>query len=645
MTFLGMANLPVITGLGGINAAGRSSGNHSYRRMIFDCLSETEKLETQAALAALTGKLSKQDGQWVDDSKNIVDANTYLKSISQNLLSGTLIRKLENNLFDPQRVHYHSRMNVSPKRETGLNFDLLRKQIPATKPPGWKIEDHPTDPDKVIVNTKDNFDILIDQFDTTKVNSAGQLPSGFNPALFYQSRNHPRTLQMTVYAASDAINSIGIDWSEIQQNVHPDQIGVYAGSAMGQLDYNGFGGLLQARILGKKVTAKQMPLGYAEMPGDFINAYLLGNLGSNGTNVAACATFLYNLRQAVKDIQSGSHRVVLVGTTETPIFPESIDGFNTMNALADDASLRKLDGLASNQRPNYRRACRPFANNSGFTLAESAQFVVLFDDELALKLGANILGAANEVYIAADGHKKSITGPGLGNYLSMAKAVAATKNVIGKEALKNRTFVQAHGTGTPQNRTTESHILSQIAGIFGIENWPIVAVKSYLGHSIASSAGDQLAATLGSFAHGILPGILTIDEIAQDVTQENLDFLLAHKELPLNSIDATIINSKGFGGNNASASILAPHIVERMLEKRHGATALKDYKKRNQQVADKTAAYDQAMIEGRNNTIYKFDHNVLDNESLEMNESKISINEIEPSISLEFESSYADMCK
>ena len=205
--------------------------------------------------------------------------------------------------------------------------------------------------------------------------------------------------------------------------------------------------------------------------------------------------------------------------------------------------------------------------------------------------------------------------------------------------------MQAHGTGTPQNRTTESHILSQIAGIFGIENWPIVAVKSYLGHSIASSAGDQLAATLGSFAHGILPGILTIDEIAEDVTQENLDFLLAHRELPLNSIDATIINSKGFGGNNASASILAPHIVEKMLEKRHGANALKDYKKRNEQVVDKMAAYDQAMIEGRNNTIYKFDHNVLGNESLEMNESKISINEIEPPISLEFESSYADMCE
>ena len=143
---------------------------------------------------------------------------------------------------------------------------------------------------------------------------------------------------------------MGIDWNEIQQNVHPDQIGVYAGSAMGQLDYNGFGGLLQARILGKKVTAKQMPLGYAEMPGDFINAYLLGNLGSNGTNVAACATFLYNLRHAVRDIQSGSHRVVIVGASEAPIFPESLDGFVTMNALADDESLRKLDQLDSSKK-------------------------------------------------------------------------------------------------------------------------------------------------------------------------------------------------------------------------------------------------------------------------------------------------------
>ena len=641
-----MANLPVITGLGGINAAGRSSGNHSYRRMIFDCLSETEKLETQLALASLTGKISKQGSEWLDDSGDAVKADIYLKSIGQKLLDETLIRKLETNLFDPQKVHFHSRMTVAPNQEMGLAFDLLRKQIPGTVPTGWTIKDSPSDAGKVSVVAKDNFDILIDQFDKTKVNSAGQLPSGFNPALLYQSRNHPRTLQMTVYAASDAINSLGLAWNEIQQHVHPDQIGVYAGSAMGQLDYNGFGGLLQARILGRKVTAKQMPLGYAEMPGDFINAYLLGNLGSNGTSVAACATFLYNLRHAVRDIQSGSHRVVIVGTSEAPIFSESIDGFVTMNALADDDSLRKLDNLSVDQEIDYRRACRPFSNNTGFTLGESAQYIVLFDEKLALDLGANILGSVNEVFIAADGYKKSITSPGLGNYISMAKAAAATRNIIGEDGLKQRSYIQAHGTGTPQNRTTESSILSKVAETFGVDSWPITAVKAYVGHSVSTSAGDQMASTLGVFHHGIIPGILTINGvIADDVTCDRLEFLTEHRDMSSENIDATIINSKGFGGNNASASILAPHITKKMLEKRYGKETLKNYYRKNEQVKEATANYDRVTSEGTNNVIYKFDNNVLGGESISMNESAISIEDVNKDVSLSIENNYKDMCE
>ncbi|NKB34221.1 MAG: beta-ketoacyl synthase [Pseudomonadales bacterium] len=640
-----MARLPIITGLGGINAAGRSSGHHAYRRLVIDALSDEQALKTYSALAALTGRLKKENDSWVDGNGNQVELETYISSIKTELKQSTLIRKLEHNLFDPNHIHFHKRAHLSSINGAGFEFELKEKQLPKPLPPGWKVNSIAGDSSKkVTVQIEQNFDVLLDCFRKTEVNCAGQLPSGFNPESLYQARNHPRALQLTVYSASDAINSLGIDWETVRQTVAPDQIGVYAGSAMGQLDYNGFGGLLQARILGKKVTSKQMPLGYAEMPADFVNAYLLGNLGTNGTNVAACATFLYNLRQAVRDIQSGTHRVVVVGTTEAPIFPESLDGFSTMNALADDASLRKLDGLGADKEPDYRRACRPFSSNTGFTVAEASQFVVLFDDELALELGANILGAVNEVFVAADGHKKSITSPGLGNYISMAKAAAATQNVLGDESLRQRTYVQAHGTGTPQNRTTESHILSEIAQTFGIEKWPVTAIKSYVGHSIATSAGDQLAATLGSFVHGILPGILTIDHIADDVTQANLDFLLTHTELGASNIDASIINSKGFGGNNASASILAPHVVERMLEKRHGASALVDFKKRNEAVAEQTAAYDKVTIEGSNNTIYKFDHNVLGSEALEIDSASISVKEIAPTISLELENSYADMC-
>ena len=93
----------------------------------------------------------------------------------------------------------------------------------------------------------------------------------------------------------------------------------------------------------------------------------------------------------------------------------------------------------------------------------------------------------------------------------MAKAAAATSNIIGIEGLKHRSYVQSHGTGTPQNRVTESHILSQVAQTYGIKKWPVTAIKSYVGHSIASASGDQLTTSLGTWSDGFIPGILTID--------------------------------------------------------------------------------------------------------------------------------------
>lgn len=640
-----MQKLPVIVGFGGINAAGRSSAHNGYRRMVIDALSQKLSDQTHNSLAALTGQLSYQDSRWLDASQTEVDLSGFIKANAEQLNQDTLIRQLESNLFDPQHLLSHKRASLASADGGAFEFEIPRKQLPHPLPDGWSIEEAAASVDShVKIRVAQQLDVLLKSYRTAKVNSAGQLPSGFDPGSLYASRNHPRGLQLTVYAASDAINSMGIDWDTVQQRVAPDQISVYAGSGMSQLDYNGNGGMLQARLLGKKVTSKQLPLGYAEMPADFINAYLLGNLGTTGTNIAACATFLYNLRQGIHDIQAGSHRVVIVGTSEAPLAPEIFEGFGTMGALADDASLRELDKLAKGERPDYRRACRPFGFNAGFTLAESAQCIVLFDDELAMELGANIHGAVNDVFINADGHKKSIASPGLGNYISMAKATAATRNIIGDEGLRQRSYVQSHGTGTLQNRQTESHILSETAKTFGIQNWPVAAIKSYIGHSLASSAGDQLAASLGVWSDGFIPGIKTVDEIADDVSVENLDFLLQHKEVGAQGIDAVILNSKGFGGNNASASILAPHVTKRMLAKRYGADKMQKYQQLNESAQEGLANYDASANRGENSIIYKFDHNVLGSESIEQSDKEISIAGIAPSISLDISNNYEDMC-
>lgn len=640
-----MMKLPVIVGFGGINAAGRSSGHNSYRRMIIDSLSQDKADQTLVSLGALTGLIRKSGSNWLDSNNQAVELDRFLQTHSAALKRNTLIRQLETNLFDPDHLLFHKRAHLNMAEDAAFQFEMNEKHLPTPLPPGWSVEPATDEGNKkVCVTAHGDLDVLLKCYRKAKVNSAGQLPSGFDPGSLYASRNHPRGLQLTVYAASDAINSIGIDWEVIRQTVAPDQISVYAGSGMSQLDYNGNGGMMQARLLGKKVTSKQLPLGYAEMPADFINAYLLGNLGTTGTNIAACATFLYNLRQGIRDIQSGTHRVVIVGTSEAPLVPEIFDGFATMGALADDASLRALENLQDGDTPDYRRACRPFGFNAGFTLAESAQCIVLMDDTLALELGANMYGAVNDVFINADGHKKSIASPGLGNYLSLAKATAATQNIIGEDGLRHRSFVQSHGTGTLQNRQTESHIISEVAKTFGIEKWPVAAIKSYVGHSLASSAGDQLATTLGVWEEGVIPGILTVDEIADDVYTENVEFLLKHKEVGADGIDATIINSKGFGGNNASASILSPHITRKMLLKRHGADQLKQYQQRNEAVQEESAAYEQASCEGVNSIIYKFDHNVMGSESIEMSSDSISIKNITPEVALDVNNPYEDMC-
>jgi acetoacetyl-[acyl-carrier protein] synthase len=138
-----------------------------------------------------------------------------------------------------------------------------------------------------------------------------------------------------------------------------------------------------------------------------------------------------------------------------------------------------------------------------------------------------------------------------------------------------------------------------VAGAFGIQHWPVTAIKSYVGHSVASAAGDQLMACLGVWNDGILPGILTIDGVADDVEQAHLEYLLAHREMENTDMDAAIINSKGFGGNNASASIIAPHVVNTMLAKRHGKQALSEHRKRNEKIMEAAAEYDDATCRAK----------------------------------------------
>ena len=102
-----------------------------------------------------------------------------------------------------------------------------------------------------------------------------------------------------IMALADALGNLGMSASDIKEHLCPDDIAVYMGSTAGQLDMQGFGGMLSAPLMGQRNTSRQLPMGISTMPADFINAYLLGNTGATGSNNGACASFLYNLCRTI----------------------------------------------------------------------------------------------------------------------------------------------------------------------------------------------------------------------------------------------------------------------------------------------------------------------------------------------------------
>jgi acetoacetyl-[acyl-carrier protein] synthase len=617
--------LPVIVGLGGVNPAGRLSAHHAYRRLVIDGLAASDADPTWRALAQMMG---------------VTDGGDPDAAQREHIRAHTLVRRIESNHFDPDAIGWNRSLRMRSPDGERLVFHTRRRMLPDPLPADWTVTEL-EDGDAVRVETPAELDLFLPDTRVSRVSSAGQLPSGFDPDKLYPSRSHPRGLAMSIYGASDAVRALGIPWETIRDAVRPDEIAVYAGSGMSQLDANGYQGMMQAQLLGKRPTAKQLPLGLPEMPADFVNAYVLGSVGSTGTNIGACATYLYNLRQGVDDIRSGRRRVVFVGNAEAPITPEVVEGYRTMGALAEDEALMALDGRTD--APDNRRACRPFSANCGFTLSESSVWAVLMDDALAVELGADVLGAVPDVFVNADGFKKSIPGPGIGNYLTVAKALATARAVVGEESVRRRSYMHAHGTGTPQNRVTESAIMSELARTFGIDRWTIAAVKAYLGHSLAPAAGDQLASALGTFAYGLIPGIATIDHVAEDVHREHLDFPLEHVDVGPEGMDVAFLNSKGFGGNNATGVVLGPHVARRMLERRHGADALREWARRNEAVRAASADYDARMTRGEVAPIYQFGEGVLDGPDLTVDDHGIRIPGFGQPVDLDLPNPWSDM--
>ena len=110
-----MTHLPVIVGFGGISPAGRSSFHHGYRRLVFDKLPQEQQQQVIAGLATLTGLASESNGSYLTQDGQQLSLAELQQSIGQQLLDSTLIRKIESNNFDVERVTFNKPAKLIPE--------------------------------------------------------------------------------------------------------------------------------------------------------------------------------------------------------------------------------------------------------------------------------------------------------------------------------------------------------------------------------------------------------------------------------------------------------------------------------------------------------------------------------------------------
>jgi acetoacetyl-[acyl-carrier protein] synthase len=131
--------------------------------------------------------------------------------------------------------------------------------------------------------------------------------------------------------------------------------------------------------------------------------------------------------------------------------------------------------------------------------------------------------------------------------------------------------------------------------------------------------------------------------VADDVDQSHIELFKEHKEVGTDGMAATFINSKGFGGNNASALVLSPQMTEQLLDKRYSRDQKLAYKRNRENVVAEANEYNLAALKGLTRPIYQFGKDIVAGEDLEVTAESISVPGFAAPIKLREENFFADL--
>ncbi len=251
----------------------------------------------------------------------------------------------------------------------------------------------------------------------------------------------------------------------------------------------------------------------------------MGIQGPCFTLSSACASSNHAVAQAVLMIRSGMVDVAVAGGTDAPFTYGLLKSWEALRVLSPDT-------------------CRPFsADRKGLVLGEGAGIVVLESLEHAQRRGATIRALISGIGMSADA--SHITDP------SSEGAASAMQAALNDAALapKDVSYINAHGTGTQQNDTSETAAIRQVFGDHA-DKLLVSSTKSMHGHALGAAGAIELVATVCSLQEGLIPPTANFT-----VPGEGCDLNYVPETAQDLEYKHALSNSFAFGGLNAVLAV------------------------------------------------------------------------------------------
>jgi 3-oxoacyl-[acyl-carrier-protein] synthase II len=375
----------------------------------------------------------------------------------------------------------------------------------------------------------------IERFDPTafRTHIAAEV-DGFEPTDWMdrnRARRTERYAQFSIAASRQALEDAGIDPSAED----PDRSAVLMGSALGGVAYgeNQFTAYVQR---GVRAVDPMLALAVFNGAASCNVAIEFGFTGLNSTNGMSCASGAIALGDAWRAIRSGEADLALAGGIETPLAPLCFGAFAIIRAM-------------STRNDDPATASRPFdAGRDGFVMGEGAAVLVLEEMERARARGARIYCELMGYGTSNDAHHMTAPRP------DGAQAARAMRDALRTAGVRPEEVdvVNAHGSSTPLNDSTESAIVRTVLGEHA-DRVRVSGTKGYHGHCLGATGAIEAAISALSIQRGWVPPTLNLE-----TPGEGCDLGYVTGGGAEMSVRRVISNSFGFGGINAALVLGSP---------------------------------------------------------------------------------------